>query len=123
MTIPRLALRNIPPLSNLPRAQLVTPPRAAHQPPELSRVHLRLTDSPAAPPDLVDPPFSYGTRKYFTEAEWQELERENLLSALAQAGGKVSGPAGAAERLGVNPNTLASRLRALGISRKHTSET
>jgi transcriptional regulator with GAF, ATPase, and Fis domain len=38
--------------------------------------------------------------------------------ALAQAGGKVSGEDGAAARLGINPSTLSSRLRALGIVRK-----
>jgi transcriptional regulator with GAF, ATPase, and Fis domain len=54
---------------------------------------------------------------FYTEAQWQEMERQNLLKALKSAGGKVSGRGGAAELLGVNSNTLASRLRALGISR------
>jgi transcriptional regulator with GAF, ATPase, and Fis domain len=54
---------------------------------------------------------------FYTEAEWRKMERENLLRALKQAGGKVSGDGGAADLLGVNPNTLASRLRTLGISR------
>ena len=54
---------------------------------------------------------------FFTEKQWRALERENLLKALTSAGGKVSGPGGAAELLDVNPNTLASRLRALGIAR------
>jgi transcriptional regulator with GAF, ATPase, and Fis domain len=51
------------------------------------------------------------------------MERENLLKALKQAHGRVSGPGGAASLLGVNPNTLASRLRALGITRKHSAQT
>ena len=55
--------------------------------------------------------------EFYTEAEWRDKERANLLGALKHAGGKVSGAGGAAEILGVNPNTLASRLRALGISR------
>ena len=57
-----------------------------------------------------DPPFR-------TDKEWQRLERENLLAALKASGGKVSGREGAAALLGMNPNTLTSRLRALGLKR------
>jgi transcriptional regulator with GAF, ATPase, and Fis domain len=56
-------------------------------------------------------------RPYRTQREWQRMERENLLTALEAARGKVTGPGGAAELLGVNPNTLASRLRALGLKK------
>lgn len=56
-------------------------------------------------------------RPYRTEHEWQQMERDNLLAALQTARGKVTGPGGAAELLGVNPNTLASRLRALGLKK------
>ncbi|MGE5815525.1 MAG: helix-turn-helix domain-containing protein [Acidobacteriota bacterium] len=45
-------------------------------------------------------------------------ERDNLLAALKASGGKVSGPHGAAALLGMNPNTLTSRLRALGLKKK-----
>jgi transcriptional regulator with GAF, ATPase, and Fis domain len=58
--------------------------------------------------------------EFYTDAQWKKMERENLLHALKHAGGRVSGAGGAAELLGVNPNTLASRLRALGISRKYS---
>lgn len=54
-----------------------------------------------------------------TEQEIRSLERDNLISVLKQSKWKVSGPGGAAELLGVNPATLASRLRAFGISRSH----
>ena len=54
---------------------------------------------------------------YRTDKEWQRLERENLLAALKVSGGKVSGKEGAAALLGMNPNTLTSRLRALGLKR------
>ncbi len=53
----------------------------------------------------------------YTAAEWQELERHNILGALRACGGKVAGRAGAAARLGLKPSTLASRMKALGISR------
>jgi transcriptional regulator with GAF, ATPase, and Fis domain len=52
-----------------------------------------------------------------TEAERLARERASLIAALDRSGGKVSGPGGAAELLGVPPTTLASRLRALGIAR------
>ncbi len=52
------------------------------------------------------------------EAEWRELEKQNLITALRAAHGKLSGPGGAAEMLGTKPTTLSSRLRALGIDAK-----
>jgi transcriptional regulator with GAF, ATPase, and Fis domain len=54
-------------------------------------------------------------RPYRTEKEWRRLERENVLAALKASGGKVAGPRGAAALMGVNANTLTSRLRALGL--------
>jgi len=51
-------------------------------------------------------------------AEMLEFERTNFERALSQAGGKVSGADGAAARLGINPSTLSSRLRALGLKGK-----
>jgi transcriptional regulator with GAF, ATPase, and Fis domain len=49
------------------------------------------------------------------DTEWRRRERQNLETALQQAGGRIYGPRGAAELLGVKPTTLQSRLRALGI--------
>ncbi len=59
-------------------------------------------------------------RPYRTSQEWKRLERENLVAALKAAGGRISGTNGAATLLGMNPNTLTSRLRALGLKRKFT---
>lgn len=56
-----------------------------------------------------------GAPGFLTAAEMVDLERDNLRAALRHAGGKVSGPGGAAELLGLKPTTLASRLRKLGI--------
>ncbi len=53
-----------------------------------------------------------------TEAEMRQLERENILRALEAANWKVSGPQGAARRLGVNASTLRSRMQTLGITRR-----
>jgi PAS domain S-box-containing protein len=55
--------------------------------------------------------------RILTAGELRDLERANLLRALEAAGWKISGADGAAERLGVNPNTLSSRMKALGIRR------
>jgi PAS domain S-box-containing protein len=55
--------------------------------------------------------------RVLTEAEVAQLERSNLLRALEQASWRVAGPGGAAARLGMNPSTLSSRMRALGIRR------
>jgi transcriptional regulator with GAF, ATPase, and Fis domain len=52
-----------------------------------------------------------------TEAEVRRLEADNIRRALRQASGKVSGPGGAAELLGMKPTTLASRIKALGLGR------
>lgn len=49
--------------------------------------------------------------------ELQQLERENILRALESSGWRVAGKDGAATMLGINPSTLNSRIRALGIQR------
>lgn len=50
-----------------------------------------------------------------TDRECRERERANLVRALQRAGGRIYGEGGAAELLGINPTTLASRLRAFKI--------
>ncbi len=52
-----------------------------------------------------------------TDAQLRELEKTNLRRALEEAKGKVYGPAGAAELLGIKPSTFNSRLKAFGIQR------
>jgi formate hydrogenlyase transcriptional activator len=42
-------------------------------------------------------------------------DRERILQALREANGRVSGPKGAAERLGLRRTTLQSRMKKLGI--------
>jgi transcriptional regulator with GAF, ATPase, and Fis domain len=49
------------------------------------------------------------------EATMKDRTRENLETALREAGGRIYGPGGAAARLGIKPTTLASRLKALRI--------
>jgi transcriptional regulator with GAF, ATPase, and Fis domain len=47
----------------------------------------------------------------------EDLERSHIERVLAACGGKISGPGGAAERLGLHPNTLRSRMQKRGIRR------
>ena len=76
-----------------------------------------LEEKRSQPQVAVHSDISLAKADFITERQWRDLERENLLKALKLASGKVSGRGGAAELLGMNSNTLASRLRALGISR------
>jgi transcriptional regulator with GAF, ATPase, and Fis domain len=50
-----------------------------------------------------------------TETDLKRAAREAIESALHEAGGRVYGRGGAAERLGLPPTTLASRIKAFGI--------
>lgn len=53
-----------------------------------------------------------------TADEMLEFERQNILAALEQANWRVSGDRGAARILNMNPSTLSSRIKALGIPRR-----
>src|ERR1700722_9572734 len=46
-------------------------------------------------------------------------EREIIEAALAEARGRVSGPSGAAAKLGMPPSTLEGRIKALKINKQH----
>ncbi len=52
-----------------------------------------------------------------SDAAIRELERANLIAALERADGKIYGPGGVAELLGLKPTTIASRIKRLGIER------
>ncbi len=51
-------------------------------------------------------------------ATLDEMEREHILRVLRETKGKIGGPGGAAERLGMNRTTLNSRMQKLRISRR-----
>jgi len=61
-------------------------------------------------------PADLGTR-ILTVLELEDLERANIVRALEASAWKVAGEQGAAALLGMNPSTLNSRMRALGIRR------
>ncbi|WP_342376376.1 sigma 54-interacting transcriptional regulator [Myxococcus stipitatus] len=79
------------------------------------RLELALPDARGPAGRDARPRESGASSTFITEKEWRRREKENLKAALAAAGGKVYGPGGAAELLGLAPTTLASRLKALGI--------
>jgi transcriptional regulator with GAF, ATPase, and Fis domain len=77
------------------------------------------TSKPAAPISHVPaPPRPAPAPAILTDAELKQRERESIMAALQQTNGKISGPRGAAELLGMRPTTLASRIKALGLKSK-----
>lgn len=81
------------------------------------RLRLDLPDGEATgPTDPAAPAAAPGGRPA-TEAERRARDRAEIVAALSLAGGRVSGPGGAAELLGLRPTTLASRIKAHGIPR------
>lgn len=52
-----------------------------------------------------------------TATTLQQLEREHIVSVLEKTGYRIYGPQGAAAQIGLNPETLRSKLRKLGIKK------
>jgi transcriptional regulator with GAF, ATPase, and Fis domain len=55
--------------------------------------------------------------KVISAAEMKRRERENIVAALTSNGGRIYGPGGAAELLGMKPTTLTTRIKKLGIKK------
>jgi PAS domain S-box-containing protein len=52
-----------------------------------------------------------------TDADLRAREKANMLAALHETGGRISGTGGAAELLGLKPSTLAYRMQTFGIEK------
>jgi PAS domain S-box-containing protein len=50
-----------------------------------------------------------------TDMEMTRRMRENMAAALKRSGGRIYGPGGAAELLGIRPSTLSTRIKKLGL--------
>lgn len=50
-------------------------------------------------------------------AKLDEMEKKHIIKVLQECDGKIQGQGNAAERLGLNPSTLRSRMKKLGIQR------
>jgi transcriptional regulator with GAF, ATPase, and Fis domain len=74
-------------------------------------IDLPTTAPPAMSPTAPVP----ADGRVLTDAEMRRRGEDNLRAALRQTGGKVSGAGGAAELLEINPSTLASRMKSLGL--------
>ena len=86
----------------------------------LSFDFLRLERSKSRGSVELFPPTLRSAPIILTESELKRRERESIVAALAEANGKISGPRGAAELLGMKPTTLTSRIKALGLKSKPT---
>jgi PAS domain S-box-containing protein len=53
-----------------------------------------------------------------TIEDLQEMEKENIVRALAKSNGRIYGEKGAAKLLGIPPTTLSSKMKSLGIKKK-----
>ncbi|WP_447977498.1 sigma-54-dependent Fis family transcriptional regulator [Candidatus Nitrospira bockiana] len=71
----------------------------------------------ARPVDPEPPPAASSPTRIRTINELEALERESILAALQACQWRVAGEQGAARLLGINPSTLSSRMKALGIKR------
>jgi transcriptional regulator with GAF, ATPase, and Fis domain len=80
---------------------------------------LRLDGALAEPEEATRPKSNDSTsvalQAVIPEIEWRRRERENVRTALQLAKGRIYGPDGAADILGVKPTTLISRLNTLGL--------
>ncbi|MES2486098.1 MAG: sigma-54-dependent Fis family transcriptional regulator [Bacteroidota bacterium] len=50
----------------------------------------------------------------------EEVEKEHILKVIKICSGRISGPNGAAEKLGIRPTTLLSKMQKLDIKKGHT---
>jgi transcriptional regulator with GAF, ATPase, and Fis domain len=89
----------------------------------MSRADELIFDLPASDPTTAGPrpPVASAPTtdaSVLPERELRRHERDNVLRALEKAKGKLYGPGGAADLLGVKATTLASRMKRLGIERR-----
>jgi transcriptional regulator with GAF, ATPase, and Fis domain len=86
---------------------------------EGNRLNLTRALPESSPAAASSPPRveSGAAERVLSAEEMLELERANILRALASSGLRVAGEGGAADLLGLPASTLASRMKALGIRR------
>jgi PAS domain S-box-containing protein len=73
---------------------------------------------PPSPPGLAPPPVRRAEPIAAAErSSIDDVEREHIASVLKQTRWRIEGSSGAAQLLGINPSTLRSRIKKLGIRR------
>ncbi len=73
------------------------------------------TDPSEIATGMLDNTLGLGGAELLTNSELKRREREAIETALSTCKGRVSGPHGAAQLLGLKPSTLYSRLKRAGI--------
>jgi formate hydrogenlyase transcriptional activator len=66
---------------------------------------------------IVDPQWLAHAAPVETARTWAEQEKSRILDALRAANGRIYGPGGAAQRLGLKPTTLYGKMRKHGLKR------
>ncbi|MBY0455763.1 MAG: AAA family ATPase, partial [Gemmataceae bacterium] len=85
---------------------------------ELQNVVERAVIVTAGPELAVEPAWLFPSAGAAETARtWAAQEKERLVAALRAAGGRIYGPGGAAQRLGLKPTTLYGKLRKHGLTR------
>ena len=86
-----------------------------------TRAALRAGSRTASPPPAVQPapPVAAAstTRHGGASAPLEDVERRHIVAVLKQSAWRIEGPGGAARLLNLNPSTLRSRMKKLGIQR------
>ena len=81
------------------------------------RFDLSVGDGPPKPLSTVSADDASAAEEVLLDAQMKSREQENMLAALDRTGWKIYGPDGAAELLGIQPTTLASRITRLGLKK------
>jgi hypothetical protein len=68
-----------------------------------------------SPASATTPSASQQAPEVIPDKEMNLRMRENMIAALQHSGGRVYGPGGAAELLGLRPSTLNTRINKLGL--------
>jgi DNA-binding NtrC family response regulator len=79
-----------------------------------------ISELPASipPPEpRAQPSFEEPTEMSPSELHLRHVERDHILTTLKRSAWRIEGPTGAAHLLGLNPSTLRSRMKKLGIER------
>ena len=85
------------------------------------RLDLAMADILDAGPERSSADAVVAANRVMTDAEIRQMERRNMIEALTLANWKVSGPAGAAELVGVKPTTFTDRMKKHGIARPRSA--
>ena len=64
------------------------------------------------------PQENYKDTPVLTEDEIKALQKQNIITALEQSGGRIYGKKGAAKLLGIKPTTLTERMKAMRIEKR-----